>query len=130
MSKEAMKLALEVLEGVLRGDYNGNADKAIAVLQEALVEQPAQPQQEPATDTELINRGCHYQTDLMQPAQPQEPVATLFGSLPVYDTPLPAQRTWVGLTDIEYDNICGRHSAMTDFDFLEDIEAKLKEKNT
>jgi hypothetical protein len=41
-----------------------------------------------------------------------------------------AQRPWVGMTAIEYDTICGKHSAMTDFDFLEDIEAKLKEKNT
>ncbi len=42
----------------------------------------------------------------------------------------PAQRTWVGLTHDEYDEICDKHSAMSDFDFLEDIEAKLKEKNT
>lgn len=42
----------------------------------------------------------------------------------------PAQRTWVGLTHDEYDAICDKHSTMSDFDFLEDIEAKLKEKNT
>jgi uncharacterized protein YukE len=41
-----------------------------------------------------------------------------------------AQRQWVGLTHDEYDAICDKHSAMSDFDFLEDIEAKLKEKNT
>lgn len=41
----------------------------------------------------------------------------------------PAQRTWVGLTHDEYDAICDKHSTMSDFDFLEDIEAKLKEKN-
>jgi hypothetical protein len=44
-------------------------------------------------------------------------------------TPPAAQRQWVGLTDEEYDAICDKHSAMSDFDFLEDIEAKLKEKN-
>ena len=41
----------------------------------------------------------------------------------------PAQRTWVGLTHDEYDAICDKHSAMSDFDFLADIEAKLREKN-
>jgi len=35
-------------------------------------------------------------------AQPeQEPVAKLFGTLPVFDTPPKAQRPWVGLTDEE-----------------------------
>jgi hypothetical protein len=60
----------------------------------------------------------------------QEPVATLFGSLPVYDTAPPdAQRPWVGLTDDEF-----RYFAST-FDYgtgglIRAIEAKLKEKNT
>ena len=49
--------------------------------------------------------------------------------VPLYTSP-PAQRTWVGLTHDEYDAICDKHSAMSDFDFLDDIEAKLKEKNT
>jgi hypothetical protein len=40
-----------------------------------------------------------------------------------------AQRQWVGLTHDEYDAICDKHSAMSDFDFLADIETKLKEKN-
>jgi hypothetical protein len=40
-----------------------------------------------------------------------------------------AQRQWVNLTHDEYDAICDKHSAMSDFDFLADIEAKLKEKN-
>ena len=59
------------------------------------------------------------------PAQ-QEPVATLFGSLPVYDTsPQPAQRTWVGLTDddeIPWDGVDAKS-------FAKAIEAKLKDKN-
>ena len=51
-------------------------------------------------------------------------------SAPYLYKPPPAQRTWVGLTHDEYDAICDKHSAMSDFDFLGDIEAKLKEKNT
>lgn len=41
----------------------------------------------------------------------------------------PAPRPWVGLTHDEYDAICDKHSAMSDFDFLADIQAKLREKN-
>jgi hypothetical protein len=40
-----------------------------------------------------------------------------------------ADRQWVGLTHDEYDAICDKHSAMSDFDFLADIEAKLRSKN-
>ena len=43
---------------------------------------------------------------------------------------LQKKREFVGLTDDEYNVICDKHSAMYDFDFLSDIEAKLKEKNT
>jgi len=68
------------------------------------------------------------------PAQ-QEPVATLFGSLPVYDTSLPAQRTWVGLTDEERDAIIGATDLSGTY-YYDDLyavillaEGKLKEKN-
>ena len=75
MSKEAMKLALEALElEEAQTHYPSRAlVTAITALREALAEQPAQ----------------------------QEPVATLFGSLPVYDTSPQAQRTWVGLSDAQ-----------------------------
>lgn len=38
-------------------------------------------------------------------------------------------KEWVGLTHDEYYAICDKHSAMSDFDFLADIEAKPREKN-
>ena len=41
---------------------------------------------------------------------------------------LPPQRTWVGLTDEEKHAI--RYSHMTSAEFIEFIEAKLKDKNT
>jgi len=46
--------------------------------------------------------------------------------IPVYTTK--PQRTWVGLTDEEKHEI--RYSHMTSAEFIEFIEAKLKEKNT
>jgi hypothetical protein len=51
-------------------------------------------------------------------------------SVALYTAPPAAQRQWVGLTHDEYDAICDKHSAMSDFDFLGEIEVKLKEKNT
>jgi hypothetical protein len=39
----------------------------------------------------------------------------------------PPQRTWVGLTDEEKDEL--RYSHMTSAEFIDSIEAKLKEKN-
>ena len=47
------------------------------------------------------------------------------GWLPIYTQP--PQRTWVGLTDEEKHYI--RYSHMTSAEFIEFIEAKLKEKN-
>lgn len=65
-------------------------------------------------------------------AQPeQEPVATLFGSLPVYDT-TPPQRTWVGLTGEEIDSYFEDHGwspSESYYPVIKDIEAKLKQKN-
>ena len=65
-------------------------------------------------------------------AQKQEPIAMLFGSLPVYDRTTPPQRTWVGLTDEEVSEVFGgdihaEHSG--ELRFVRAIEAKLKEKN-
>jgi hypothetical protein len=70
-------------------------------------------------------------------ADVQEPVATLFGSLPVYDTPPASQRTWVGLTDEEILKLAYpiRWQEVDDFEadkavnFAQAIEAKLRSKN-
>jgi hypothetical protein len=68
-----------------------------------------------------------------QPAPVQEPVAMLFGSLPVYDTTPPAaQRQWVGLSDEEYVHITDTvfHQGRGLVAYYLAIEAKLKELNT
>ncbi len=113
--------------------------KAITALREALAEQPA-----PLTDTELINRGCHYQTELTQPAQ-QEPVDSTQVSkvwwdgeklmakpIPFVEFYKPAQRTWVGLTPEELDEMFSKTlkgKKLVNW-IARAIEAKLKEKNT
>ncbi len=85
---------------------------------------------------------CHYKdcgggTKARPVAQPeQEPVAKLFGTLPVYDTPPAAQRQWQGLTDEDKKKIATAAGCTEDDDghIVTEIfrlaEAKLKEKNT
>ncbi len=66
---------------------------------------------------------------LAQPAQ--EPVATLFGSLPVYDTPPAAQRKPVDLTNDEINNIAnGCHLGKSVQGAIREALDKYKEKNT
>jgi len=51
---------------------------------------------------------------------------------PLYTTPQPAQKPWVGLTDEErFAVLFGKDGKVLDYeDYAEAIEAKLKEKNT
>ena len=60
-------------------------------------------------------------------AQKQEPIAMLFGSLPVYDRTTPPQRTWVNLTVDELIDL--EHKHLRHEDLARAIEAKLKQKN-
>jgi hypothetical protein len=74
------------------------------------------------------------------PAQPApvQPVQEPFGYAaenirnvtPVYTTPPAAQRQWVGLTDEEKRQIFEREDYQGWLDYINAIEAKLKEKNT
>ena len=112
MSKqiEAMKLALESLE-------DGEAGHAAQIIREALVEQPAQQDiPDLIAGAVGVSRGTAY--DMMRealaeasPPDPccwpgtscdaqQEPVATLFGTLPVYDKPAP-DYAWPTIEDYE-----------------------------
>ena len=155
MSKEAMKLALEALEHECV-DAITALREALAKpdFWEGYVPEPVKPAQQ------LVD--CHatgvcVQSGLRaeQPAQ-QEPVARQYqsrdglwkdfisekhykdtledGSWPIrnlYTSP-PAQRTWVGLSDLNIDELENNYmkSAQTAHEFLRAIEAKLKEKNT
>ena len=155
---EALKLALEALNDLSAwndGEVGGHMDepysaevarRTITAIKEAL----AQPEQEPVAWEQFHEHmaGPFYKA----PPQPEkEPVAwgvfecnlhdmffteaeavemaQLKGNhaevKPLYTAP---QRTWVGLTAKEKHEF--RYSHMTTADFIEDIEAKLKEKNT
>ena len=114
---EALKLALEALEEI-SSQYMSLTKKgcmALAAIEEALAEQPAQ-QQEPVA-VYVGETWCGSVVRLYEDL----PLET-----PLYTSP-PASKPWVGLTDEEfqwiYDN--GRTPA----GMIEMAEAKLREKN-
>jgi hypothetical protein len=130
MTQEALKLALEFIE---------NSECGTADLEARIKEALAQTQ-EPKIG--CVNHDC----DKCK-AQTQEPVATVTSetgnpeitmswwhepALPVgtklYTTP--PQRTWVGLTDEERQEIWWSCEQQTPTTFVKAIEAKLKELNT
>ena len=114
---EALKLALEALGNTWtepKSEQYKIEKEAITAIKEAL----AQPEQEPVA---WISTGparmIHWTAD--KPAYGDDWV-------PLYTTP--PQREFVGLTYEEKHAI--RYSHMTSAEFIEVIEAKLKERNT
>jgi len=145
MSIEAMKQALEALEclfGIpeqftgkgggdvavwtLGGSYR--AQQAIPVLRQAI--EQAEKQEPVAwrfrTGT-FWNREVHWRYVLSLKG-----TEGLQGLEPLYTHPQP-QREWVGLTDEEIKPLCDENYIIYGayaVDFIQSIEAKLKEKNT
>ena len=120
---EALKLALSALDEVrqetfrlMRDGQTLYSEKKVWYAIYTIKKVLAQPQQEP-----LACKRCK---------QLEEQAYDLLGELKVANIKLSMQpqRTWVGLTDEEKHEI--RYSHMTSAEFIEFIEAKLKEKNT
>ena len=107
---EALKLALEFVE---------NSECGTADLEAHIKEALAQPEQEPVGKFAKFTDGIWRE------------VTDGSAGAPLYTTP---QRTWVGLTDEEWNAIYykfAEHGAsVSGWDFAKAIEAKLKEKNT
>ena len=108
---EALRMALEALEGADQIDCDMQA--AITAIKEAL----GQTQKPLAWISTGPASMIHWTAD--KPAYGDDWV-------PLYTTP--PQRTWVGLTYEEKREI--RYSHMNSAEFIEFIEAKLKDKNT
>lgn len=101
----ALRLALEALDGLYLPGELERVNKAIIALREALAEKPAQ--QEPVAI-------CEY-------CEKERPVIQAEG------------KPWVGLEESEWREIDDRHDWTTTqgrIDAAEEIETKLKEKNT
>ena len=129
---EALKLALEALEADLLemvADVDGHMvflkDKAITAVKEAL----AQPEQESFEYWNAVEGWVKI--DEVRKHFDSVGCGTIYKTAgedrtPLYTT-LP-RRPWVGLTYKEKHEI--RYSHMTSAEFIEFIEAKLKDKNT
>ena len=144
---EALKLAMECLDGVWRGDYSGNAKEVITAIKEALANEALEkmaenarelgldyePEQEPvawrAKNFYENQEGWFYAEWHQDGLTPQ--VAEL-----LYATP--PQRTWVGLTDGEVDKMILLMGFPPDWitenaivkNIVRNLEAKIKEKNS
>ena len=131
---EALKLALEALEGVLDNSpkvldasISGGLYEvvqcrdAITAIKEAL----AQPEQEPTTGNILMDSYKAMQAKKLTAQPEQEPVAWLTEER--YAQLHTAQRTWVGLANHDWNST----AYSTEFRAgAEWAEAKLKEKNS
>jgi hypothetical protein len=125
--KDVLKLALEALEnpnaGLVphKGEWRSVQSIAITAIKEAL----AQPEQEPVAwlEPEWGEKICPevgYEAT-MTDDHPRD-----LCWIPLY--PHPPQRTWVGLTDEEANELW--ESTDSDWELMKRTESKLKEKNT
>jgi hypothetical protein len=125
MSRQALEMALEFIErvnkdGWILADFEPEMYNTINAIKEAL----AQPEQEPLARSDaydMIDRFLH--NNLNSDADYAEYSKALDS---IYTTP--PQRTWVGLTDEDWDETFG--NALTIGEAIKVTEAKLKEKNT
>jgi hypothetical protein len=133
---EALKLALEALETLMleRGSIY---DKAITAIREALALVNKVDQEQPAQQEPVDKSGspCPKFWDWLPKAYDFEGL----GNFTKYDMEVaflagkqsvPAQRTWVGLTDEEWQDLSDRYGLIIWGPFKREIEAKLREKNT
>jgi hypothetical protein len=128
--EEALKLALEALE--LHGKQyphmvKGYCLDAITAIKQAL---EAPTVQEPMA----YLHQCRKKPELKELSfKEHEPAlfAKGYKAIPLADTTPTAQRQWVGLSDLNIDELENEYmkSAQTAHQFLRAIEAKLKERN-
>ena len=128
--REALKLSLEALLHAYHEDEaHPKTLEAITAINNFL----AQPEQEPVAwqlvfddgHTEITTRPVANWKRLMW-----ESAGKRWDTVPLYTTP--PQRTWVGLTEEEINEVLGadiRDEPSGELRFIRAIEAKLKEKN-
>ena len=135
---EALRMALEALKADeldMVDDGSGNMvfrkEQAITAMEKLL----AQPEQEPMAVKHMMRwvDNLKWQSDNGQHMNIPSGLSSgtcweLAIELEQFIKSTPPQRTWVGLTAKEKHEF--RYSHMTTADFIEDIEAKLKDKNT
>lgn len=116
--REALKLALEALTARWMAGDLACVEGAITAIKEAL----AQPEQEPVA----WRYGALLYWDKLDALEFMRTSNDGYQLEPLYTTP--PQRTWVGLTDGDIQEIIS--TSVTMGEFIKNTEAKLKEKNT
>jgi hypothetical protein len=123
MSREAMQLALEALESDPISHVGLVSRKqAITALRKAL-----ETEQEPVAWASSLDFDDDDQEII--PAKDKGKLGTSNCDIPLYAAP---PKQWVGLTDEELKPLCDENHIMFGaytVDFIQAIEAKLKEKN-
>ncbi len=126
MRDEALKLALEALEGQQPENPFSVESKAITAIKQAL----AAPVQEPVAWINAEKRTFEWNGPVLW----NTPTVAVLDKIPLYTTPPAAQRQWVGLTDEEAKKAFAEHNCDISKDLAgilaRAIKAKLKEKNT
>jgi len=138
MTEEALKLALEALEGVLDdapkvldASISGGlyevvqCREAITAIKEALAQHDS-VQAKPEPEQDHIPDARKMVTEQEPDIYPEEAYEMGLEAIAYYTTP--PQRTWVGLTDEEIEEI-GFESADRESAVIQTID-KLKERNT
>ena len=138
MSREAIEEAIEVLEDASAEMLMETGDKnyyieAIAVLRQALVDadDTSQERVDEIVKDEHEPVAWANSFDLQNFDMKVRTGPDLHHTVPLYTAP--TKREWVGLTDEELKPLCDENHIMFGaytVDFIQAIEAKLKEKNT
>ena len=118
--REIMEQAADVLQAVREAPASKDEIQRAWIVSDLLRRRLAQPEQEPVATVRCINGITIGYLEVMQPVGTK-----------LYTTP--PQRTWVGLTDEERAAIYGEFGmALLPVRkvIAEEIEAKLREKNT
>ena len=137
-TNEVLKLALEALEYIYEGANNqgphtglswrcvsNKAEPAITALRQALANEALDKKAENAREL-----GLDYEPvwDNLPSNKDVEDAMRLKRLSQLAEQP--AQRTWVGLTDEEWQDLSDRYGLIIWGPFKREIEAKLREKNT
>lgn len=134
MTKDELKIGLEELaDRFSEGWHEGiKIDASDIMLLSKAAEALAQPEQEPVEWPRTMERGALVQWlhfEMVQHTLDEGTIDKLIEDAQAIPA-TPPQRTWVGLTDEETQNLWQNTSPYYDHqDFARAIEAKLKEKN-
>ena len=128
MTQEALRMALEALI-TASGHLNNEAFVKVMMARDAVVEALAQPEQEPfAWGVDWGKAGDIACVSIIK-RLPNDVIEVVAVEYAPYSYTHPPQRTWIGLTEQERNDIEDYCEMMIGKPAFDAIEAKLKQKN-